>query len=86
MIKKEQIKAFAERDWGKIAELDSSYWASEYRCNGAVSSLKVADALRQHMKSVRPEWPDEAARAADLQHHIKMKRLLVQVADYLKFR
>ena len=84
MISKAQIKAFAKRDWEKISELDSSYWAEEYRRNGAESSLKAAEALRHHMKLLHPEWPDEAQRAADLQHHIKIKRLLDQAANGLK--
>ena len=84
MISKAQIKAFAKRDWEKISELDSSYWAEEYRRNGAESSLKAAEALRRHMKLLHPEWPDKAQRAADLQHHIKIKRLLDQAANGLK--
>ena len=78
------IKDYAQRDWAGIAALDQSYWTERYRKQGPEAGWQAAAALRQHVKSVRPEWPDAAARAADFQHHVRFKQLLDRAAHGLK--
>ena len=78
------IKDYAQRDWAGIAALDQDYWSERYRKQGPGAGWQAAAALRQHVKSVRPEWPDAAARVADFQHHVRVKQLLDRAAHGLK--
>lgn len=77
------IKEYAQRDWAKISELDQVYWAEKYQRHGSETGRQAAGDLWQHMKSIRPEWPDASERNADLQHHIRFKQLLEQASNGL---
>jgi len=70
------IKEFANRDWFKISDLDRAYWAAEFQRNGAASSRRASQALWLHMKSIRPDWPNQQERKLDLDNHIAFKQML----------
>lgn len=77
------IKEYAQRDWARISGFDQLYWAEKYRCHGPETGWQASAALWQHVKSIRPEWPDAAEREADFQHHVRIKQLLDQAANGL---
>jgi hypothetical protein len=52
------------------------HWAREYRQHGSTATLDAAQALWLHMRAVRPEWPSEDERQADLAHHVALKRAI----------
>ena len=79
-----ELREFAQRDWGMISKLDRKYWANEYKTNGPASCRQASDNLRQHMISINPQWPAASDREADLQHHIRIKQLLDQATNGLK--
>ncbi|OGT30822.1 MAG: hypothetical protein A2W28_06665 [Gammaproteobacteria bacterium RBG_16_51_14] len=85
-MNKHEIREFANRDWERLSALDRIYWAKEYKRNGSAVIQKASQALWQHMKSIRPEWPDAQERRRDLDNHIALKKLLDQAADGLSPR
>ena len=80
-MKHHELQEFANRDWQQISDMDRSHWVSEYRKNGSAATLRASQALWQHMKSIRPEWPDAAERQRDLDHHIAQKQLLTRICN-----
>ena len=75
------LRAFANRDWAQIADRDRAHWAAEYRRNGHTPAVQASQALWQHMRSIRPEWPDASDRQRDIAHHIAQKRLLMRISS-----
>lgn len=75
MDNKSSLREFAARNW-RIAERDSASFFAGRRQVRADESLRVSNLLWQHMKAVRPDWPDAVSRAADLEHHIMVKALI----------
>lgn len=69
------MREFAARNW-RIAERDATTFFAGRRQVRADESLRVSSLLWQHMKAVRPDWPDAESRAADLEHHIRIKALI----------
>ncbi len=45
----------------------------------AAAKLRIGDSLREQARALRPDWPDEAEREADLAHHIRLSELLRSV-------
>lgn len=75
MSDRSSLREFAARNW-RIAERDAASFFAGRRQERADESLRVSSLLWQHMKAVRPDWPDAASRAADLEQHIRIKALL----------
>lgn len=75
----ESIRAFASRPWAEIEHLKRRYWAESDLTPAEL--LALADELRRHALSVRPDWPDYTERQADLDTHIRITRLFLQTAD-----
>lgn len=82
-MNQDEIKAFANRNWKQLSDLDRSYWAVEYQRNGSITAQKASQALWQHMKSIRPEWPDTMERKRDLENHLVLKKLFHSIANVL---
>jgi hypothetical protein len=80
MSEKASLTALPACDWAALESVDRRYWADEYARDGAATSLHASAALRQHMRSVRADWPTAAERDADLRHHVHTQRLLARVA------
>ena len=76
MSSESDLREYAGRDWQRIESQDRAYWVERYRQFGGLETLRAAQALWQHMKAARPDWPTEADRAEDLAHHIHFKALL----------
>jgi len=82
-MNRNEIREFANRDWKQLSKFDRSHWVKEYRRSGSAAMQKVSQILWQHMKYVRPEWPDAQDRSNDLDSHIVLKKLLDQAAHDL---
>jgi len=70
------IRAFVERDWAAIDRAKARFWAVRKHAMSASDALSVGDALRRHVKALRPDWPDAADRAADLATHARVSGAL----------
>jgi len=76
---RDAIRAFVTRDRRAVEALKRAYHAARHRADGT-AGVAAASALWQHVRRVRPDWPTERDRAADLAHHIELKHLLERAA------
>jgi hypothetical protein len=76
MNESDLLQEFAGRNW-KVAERDTASFSAARRL-GDDDLLRRAHLLWRHMKAVRPDWPDAASRAEDLDHHIQFQALIVR--------
>lgn len=70
------IRAFVERDWAAVDRAKARFWAERKHAMSATEALSVGDALRRHVKALRPGWPDAAERDADLATHARVSGAL----------
>lgn len=77
---REEILAFARRDWAALADAKSEYWVERKRSMTAADALAVGEALRQHVHELRPDWPDASERAADMAVHLRVSEALHAVS------
>jgi hypothetical protein len=75
-MKRDDIRAFAGRDWAAIADPKAAFWAERKRSMTAAEALATAEMLRQHALLVKPGWPDADERAADLALHVRISEAL----------
>jgi hypothetical protein len=74
------VRSFMGRAYDVVAESKQGYWARRFRKEGAEATWRAGQALREHAHQVRPDWPSEEDRAEDLEHHIRLTRLLDSAA------
>ncbi len=79
-MKREDVRAFAGRDWAAIAEAKAQFWAERKRSMTPAEALAIAETLRQHALQVKPGWPDADERAADLALHARVSEALRAVS------
>jgi hypothetical protein len=85
-MNRDAIRRFVRRDRDAVDALRQSHWAQVYREHGPDAPWRVAQALRAHMRAVRPDWPSAAERRDDLRHHIALKHKLDRTAHALPRR
>jgi hypothetical protein len=78
-MKSADIRAYVERDWDAVRDLKDRYWAEAKRALTPDEALAVGDQLRQHVRMLRPDWPDAEQRRADLAVHARVSALLRRV-------
>lgn len=76
-MRKEDIIAFAQRDWEAIAERKRRYWAENAMT--ADERLHIADELRRHARELHPDWPTPEQREEDLATHVRVGEALRRV-------
>ena len=77
---REEILAFAKREWAAVADAKVQYWAERKRSMAAADALAVGEMLRQHARQVKPGWPDQDERTADLAAHAHLSEALRAVS------
>ncbi len=75
-----QVKAYLDRDWSLVRDLKHRYWADRKRGISAEGALEIADGLRRQARVLRPDWPDDRQREADLRTHIHVSECLRRVS------
>ncbi len=75
------ILAFARRDWSMVADAKTRHWIDRKRDRSAADLLAVGDQLRRYACAVRPDWPTDAERAADLAVHARVTEALRAVSS-----
>jgi hypothetical protein len=75
-VDRDALRRFVDRDYQGLARLKRDHWAERHRREGGEAGLRAAQALREHARSVRSDWPTARERAEDLAHHLELKRLL----------
>ena len=74
-----EVRAFASRLWEEARKAKEAYWVEEVREHPALA-LAAAWALWEHMRAIRPDWPDPAQRADDFAHHLALRSKLDRTA------
>jgi hypothetical protein len=77
------IRRFVDRPWGLLRAAKRRYWAEEVAARGDDAPLRASRMLWLHMRGLRPDWPSDAERAADLAHHLELKGCLDRAARAL---
>jgi hypothetical protein len=75
-VEVEALQEFARRRRDLVERLKAEFWSEEKRRLTPVEALAVADGLRRHTASIRPEWPSDRERARDLRSHQELSRKL----------
>jgi hypothetical protein len=80
------IRSFATRPWAEVQEAKRDWWARQYRDRGAAATLESSHALFEHARLVRPGFPAARDVAADLAHHVELKRQIDMASRALALR
>ncbi len=75
-MRKEDVIAFARRDWRAIAALKQRRWAEQKRQMTPAEALSVGDELRHHVSALSSGWPTQEDRRNDLAVHIRVSESL----------
>jgi hypothetical protein len=78
-VKLSDVRAYLDRDWSSVRDLKDTYWAERKRTLTPEAALRIGDELRQHVRTLRPDWPDDQQREEDLQVHARVSELLRRV-------
>jgi len=81
----EHLRAFARRPWAAIEAAKREHIAARHREDPAGHAARV-QALLDHVRLVRPEWPTAEDRARDLADHIALKAKIDRAAGRLQHR
>jgi hypothetical protein len=81
-----QVRSFVERDWDAFARIDREAARDPKTAADPLGAYRIACALLEHMRCVRPDWPTESERAADFEHHVEQKRTLDRASRALAAR
>jgi hypothetical protein len=79
-VDKHAIRAFVARDRDLVASLKRDHHARRHLASQGTSGLAAAQALREHARRVRPDWPTVRDREEDLAHHAALKRRIDRAA------
>jgi hypothetical protein len=78
------LRAYARRDWRAAEIRKREYWAREVAERGPLATFLASQALWEHMRRLRPDWPSPEERRADLAHHIALKHALDRAAGAVR--
>jgi hypothetical protein len=78
-MRKEDIIAFARRDWKAIEESKRRRWTEQKSRMEPAETLSIGDELREYARSLRPDWPTEEDRRNDLAVHVRVSESLRRV-------
>jgi hypothetical protein len=78
-MRKEDVIAFARRDWQAIAALKRRRWSEQKSNMTAADALSVGDDLRHHVAALRDGWPTEEDRRDDFAVHLRVSESLRRV-------
>ena len=81
----EDVRAFARRRWDVAEDEKRAFIAAQYRAD-PIAHARSVDALRDHLRAVRPEWPTRADLERDLEDHVELKRKLDRAAPLVASR
>jgi hypothetical protein len=73
------VKREGELDWSVFERGTAAHWAAVRREKGVAGVFEVASALNAHVRALRPDWPTEAERKRDHDHHLALIAILDRV-------
>jgi hypothetical protein len=79
LMKRRDLIDFARRDRSWVPASRARFWRERKKRAGLGEGPRVAEELRVHFKALHPDWPGEALRAADLETHVRVGKMLRSV-------
>jgi hypothetical protein len=73
---KAELGDLARRDWDVLTVSKAAHWADQKKRYGPASAIRAAEALRQQVATLRPDWPTEEDRREDLATHARVAACL----------
>lgn len=73
------LASFVDRDWALLESEEAAFWAATKARVSPGELFALVDRFRSEIRELRPEWPSEAERAADLEAHVELARRLSSV-------
>jgi len=77
----EHRRDYAHRAWHVAGALEQDHWAREVAQRGPSATFEASQALWEHMRALRPDWPSDDERCQDLADHVALKRLIDRAAS-----
>lgn len=79
-VDRDDLRQFALRDWAAVAEEKARYWAAQKDVMSSAEALRLGAELRAYVSALRPDWPTDAEREADLDSHARVASALRAVS------
>ena len=83
-VDRKAVLEFARRDWARVADAKADFWLNRKRRSSPAELLAMGDQLLSHARAMRPEWPGEAERVADLAVHLRVAEALRALGSRLR--
>jgi hypothetical protein len=77
-MRREDLIAFARRDWQSVAAAKERFWVEEKRRMTATDAIRLSGHLRAAASS-RNDWPSADERQSDLATHARVSEDLQRV-------
>lgn len=78
------MREFASRDRTRVAQVKDEFWLARKRGQSPAELFALSDQLRQHVRTVRPDWPTDEERADDIAVHERVTEALRAVDSGLR--
>jgi hypothetical protein len=75
-VRKDDLIAYANRDWSAIAAHKRRVWTQVATKMSAAEMLALGDSLRDLVHTIHPDWPTREQRLEDLETHIRVSEML----------
>lgn len=79
-MERDDLLAFAHRDWSAVEQGKRQYWAERYRRDGSGPALHASALLLEHARRLGSPILSEAERANDFAHHRALRDRLDRAA------
>ena len=78
-MRREDLIAFARRDWTRLAAMKDRFWIEQKQQLSASEILQLGEDLRSAVTSRRTDWPSDEERRSDLASHARVSENLQRV-------
>ena len=85
-MNREDLRAFAQRDWAAATRGKQQYWAERYWREGAGPARRASTLLLEHARRLGVAGLTDAHRADDFSHHLEVREQLDRAARALARR
>jgi hypothetical protein len=83
-MRAEDLREFARRPRDAVQSAKREHWRAVAQTQGGLGAFDAGQELYEHAESIGA-LPNAAYRAADLEHHIKLKQLLDRASQAAPF-
>src|SRR5262249_2047546 len=79
-MRREEVRAYLKRPWDLLVKARHDHWARENRRSPG-ATVRASVALWEEMRRLHPDWPTPLDRQIDLEHHMRLRKLLDRAAQ-----